>query len=58
MDPWPDSHYGPIIDYITNCDSDCTMVDKTQLEWVKITEVGQLSLGPGGGTPGHWADYA
>lgn len=54
--PWPDSHHGPIIDYIANCGGDCTTVDKTQLQWVKIAELGQLSLGPGGGTPGKWAD--
>ncbi|KFX94667.1 hypothetical protein O988_06164 [Pseudogymnoascus sp. VKM F-3808] len=54
--PWPESHHGPIIDYIANCGGDCTTVDKTTLEWVKIAEVGQLSLGPGGGTPGVWAE--
>ncbi|KFY68524.1 hypothetical protein V496_00349 [Pseudogymnoascus sp. VKM F-4515 (FW-2607)] len=56
--PWPESHHGPIIDYIANCGGDCTTVDKTKLEWVKIAEVGQLSLGPGGGTPGQWAEHS
>ncbi|KFY15221.1 hypothetical protein V492_02159 [Pseudogymnoascus sp. VKM F-4246] len=55
--PWPESHHGPIIDYIANCGGDCTTVDKTQLQWVKIAEVGQLSLGPGEGIPGRWAEY-
>lgn len=37
---WPASHIGPIITYIANCGSDCTTVDKTTLEWVKIDEAG------------------
>ncbi|SPO06236.1 related to endoglucanase IV precursor [Cephalotrichum gorgonifer] len=52
---WADSHHGPIIDYIANCNGDCTSVDKTTLEFVKIAESGQFELGAGGGTPGYWA---
>ncbi|KAL4966293.1 lytic polysaccharide monooxygenase auxiliary activity family 9 protein [Aspergillus stella-maris] len=33
---WPDSHKGPIINYIAKCDGDCASADKTTLEWVKI----------------------
>lgn len=49
---WPDSHKGPIMDYLAACNGDCTTVDKTSLEFFKIAEVGQLELGPGEGTPG------
>ncbi|KFH41531.1 Endoglucanase-like protein [Hapsidospora chrysogenum ATCC 11550] len=52
---WPDSHHGPIMDYLANCNGDCSTVDKNQLEFFKIAEVGQLELGPGHGTPGYWA---
>lgn len=52
---WPDSHHGPIIDYLADCSGDCLTVDKTSLEWFKIAELGQLELGTGGGTPGYWA---
>lgn len=53
--PWPDSHHGPIISYLAACDGDCTTVDKTKLKWFKIAEMGQLTLGAGGGEPGFWA---
>ncbi|KAI5925474.1 glycoside hydrolase family 61 protein [Camillea tinctor] len=36
---WPHP-YGPIIDYIAACNGDCSTVDKTKLEWVKIQAVG------------------
>ncbi|CAI6333793.1 unnamed protein product [Periconia digitata] len=54
---WPDSHRGPILAYIAACgNGDCATVDKESLEWIKIAEEGQVSLGPGGGTPGIWPD--
>lgn len=52
---WPPSHHGPIFTYLAACNGDCTAVDKLQLEWFKIAELGQISLGAGGGTPGVWA---
>lgn len=52
---WPESHHGPIIDYIADCGGDCATVDKTTLKWVKIAEMGQLELGAGSGTVGKWA---
>lgn len=52
---WPDSHHGPIVDYIANCGGDCASVDKMTLEWVKIAELGQLGVGTGNGTTGYWA---
>jgi lytic cellulose monooxygenase (C1-hydroxylating) len=53
--PWPDSHHGPILNYLANCNGDCTSVNKTGLEFFKIAEVGQISYGAGEGTPGYWA---
>ena len=47
---WPDSHHGPIIDYIAAAD-DPTTVDKTTLEFIKIAESGLIS----GSNPGTWA---
>ncbi|GAB1319430.1 hypothetical protein MFIFM68171_09640 [Madurella fahalii] len=42
---WPESHVGPIIDYLAPCPSSgCADVDKTQLEFVKIA---QQALKPG-----------
>lgn len=52
---WPESHHGPVVDYMANCNGDCTTVDKTTLKFFKIAEMGQLELGVGGGTPGYWA---
>jgi cellulase len=52
---WPRSHHGPVIDYLANCNGDCTTVDKTQLRFFKIAELGQLELGAGAGETGYWA---
>ena len=48
---WPESHKGPIIDYIARCDPDCASVDKSSLSFVKIAE-GALIDGTQG--PGTW----
>ncbi|RYP89863.1 hypothetical protein DL770_004015 [Monosporascus sp. CRB-9-2] len=53
---WPDSHKGPVIDYLADCGGDCSTVDKTTLKWFKIKELGQLELGAGAGQVGKWAD--
>ncbi|KAI0844749.1 lytic polysaccharide monooxygenase [Daldinia vernicosa] len=53
---WPDSHKGPVIDYLADCGGNCSSVDKTTLKWFKIAEAGQLTLGAGSGTTGKWAD--
>lgn len=38
---WPQSHKGPMLDYLAACpDSSCANVDKTQLRFFKIDEVG------------------
>ncbi|KAI0592986.1 lytic polysaccharide monooxygenase [Biscogniauxia sp. FL1348] len=53
---WPDSHKGPVIDYLADCGGDCATVDKTTLKWFKISELGEISLGTGSGSTGKWAD--
>lgn len=52
--PWPDSHKGPITDYLANCNGPCETVDKTTLKWFKIDEGGLVS----GNNPGTWATDA
>ncbi|KAL4946989.1 glycosyl hydrolase family 61-domain-containing protein [Aspergillus filifer] len=49
---WPESHKGPVIDYLASCNGDCATVDKTTLEWVKISESGLID---GSSSPGTWA---
>jgi hypothetical protein len=53
---WPESHKGPVIDYLADCGGDCTKVDKTTLKFFKIAEMGQLELGSGSGSTGKFAD--
>lgn len=52
---WPRSHHGPVVDYLAKCDGDCESVDKTELKFFKIAELGQLELGAGQGSTGYWA---
>ncbi|KAH7398068.1 glycoside hydrolase [Cadophora sp. MPI-SDFR-AT-0126] len=52
---WPDSHHGPVFSYLAACNGDCTTANKQQLKWFKIAQLGQISYGAGGGTPGVWA---
>ncbi|KAL4934625.1 glycosyl hydrolase family 61-domain-containing protein [Aspergillus undulatus] len=49
---WPESHHGPVIDYLASCNGDCSTVDKTTLEWFKISESGLID---GSSSPGTWA---
>jgi len=52
-DAWPESHHGPIIDYLAKCaGDDCTTVDKETLEFFKIDEAGLID---GSSAPGQWA---
>ena len=37
---WPESHHGPVIDYLANCQGSCSEVDKTSLKFNKIDEAG------------------
>ncbi|KAL8886231.1 MAG: hypothetical protein Q9205_003095 [Flavoplaca limonia] len=49
---WPESHHGPVIDYLANCNGECTTVDKTALKFNKIDEAG---LNSWTSQPGNWA---
>jgi cellulase len=50
--PWPVSHHGPVIDYLANCNGPCETVDKTTLEFFKISEGGLIDDTT---LPGTWA---
>jgi hypothetical protein len=50
---WPDSHKGPIMDYLAPCNGECTTVDKNSLKFFKIAQKGQIRLGAGGGKTGY-----
>ncbi|EHL02929.1 putative endoglucanase-4 [Glarea lozoyensis 74030] len=49
---WPESHKGPVIDYMAKCAGDCATVDKTTLEFFKIAEKGIVD---NTAAPGTWA---
>jgi hypothetical protein len=49
---WPESHHGPVITYMANCNGDCSSVDKTTLEFFKIDEAGLID---DSSVPGTWA---
>ncbi|KAL5378519.1 hypothetical protein DPSP01_009100 [Paraphaeosphaeria sporulosa] len=48
---WPDSHKGPIINYIAPCNGECTSLSPSSLKWSKISQAGLIT--PGGS--GTWA---
>jgi hypothetical protein len=50
---WPVSHHGPVLDYLANCNGDCSKVDKTTLKFFKIDAVGMTSFAT---TPPLFAD--
>ncbi|KAK5163601.1 uncharacterized protein LTR77_010550 [Saxophila tyrrhenica] len=49
---WPDSHHGPVIDYLAKCSGSCSKVDKKSLSWGKIHQGGLLNDAV---VPGKWA---
>lgn len=49
---WPESHKGPVLDYLANCNGPCESVDKTTLEFFKIDAGGLID---GTAAPGTWA---
>ncbi|KAL4932497.1 glycosyl hydrolase family 61-domain-containing protein [Aspergillus undulatus] len=51
--PWPESHHGPVIDYLASCGDSCETVDKTTLEFFKIDGVGLVD---NSAVPGTWGD--
>ncbi|SPO00759.1 related to Polysaccharide monooxygenase Cel61a [Cephalotrichum gorgonifer] len=48
---WPESHHGPISDWLAPCNGPCANVDKNSLRFFKIT--GQGLIRPG--APGYYA---
>ncbi|KAJ5584001.1 uncharacterized protein N7459_003801 [Penicillium hispanicum] len=50
---WPSSHHGPVITYLANCGDSCETVDKTTLEFFKISGVGLIDDSD---VPGTWGD--
>jgi len=49
---WPDSHKGPIINYLARCNNgDCTKVDKTTLNFFKVQAAALVNPTP---EPGTW----
>lgn len=50
---WPDSHKGPIMDYLAPCNGECTSIDKNSLRFFKIAQKGQISKGAGNGVTGR-----
>ncbi|KAF2751515.1 lytic polysaccharide monooxygenase [Sporormia fimetaria CBS 119925] len=51
--PFPNTHWGPIVDYIAPCNGSCASVDPEDLEFVKIAEKGWIK--PGIYPEGYWA---
>ncbi|CAN8098211.1 unnamed protein product [Discula destructiva] len=49
---WPASHHGPIVDYLANCNGDCTVANKMDLHFFKIAGVGLMQDTT---APGKWA---
>lgn len=48
---WPESHRGPVINYLAACNGNCETVDKTSLRFFKIDGVGYIN----GTSPAYWA---
>ncbi|KAM6532783.1 glycoside hydrolase 61 [Fusarium falciforme] len=52
-DTWPESHKGPVIDYLASCGtSGCETVEKETLKFFKISEKGLID---GSSSPGEYA---
>ncbi|KAI1480983.1 glycoside hydrolase family 61 protein [Daldinia eschscholtzii] len=48
---WPESHKGPVLDYLASCGESCETVDKDALQFFKINQVGLVD---GSKAPGLW----
>jgi hypothetical protein len=48
---WPESHKGPVIDYLAPCNGNCANVSPSSLQFAKIAQRGLNS----GSNPGNWA---
>ncbi|SPJ86744.1 probable endoglucanase IV [Fusarium torulosum] len=49
---WPESHKGPVIDYLARCPGNCETVDKNDLEFFKISAQGLIDMSM---QSGKWA---
>ncbi|KAL8288193.1 hypothetical protein RB597_000337 [Gaeumannomyces tritici] len=49
-DTWPDSHHGPMLNYLAPCSGECTSASAGSLSFTKITEGALIS----GSNPGNW----
>ncbi|KAF2161393.1 lytic polysaccharide monooxygenase [Zasmidium cellare ATCC 36951] len=49
---WPESHHGPVLDYLAPVSGEWADVDKSTLEFFKISEGGLID---GSSAPGKWA---
>jgi len=41
-DTWPESHHGPVLDYLAKCDGDCSAAKKESLKFFKLDAAGVL----------------
>lgn len=41
-DTWPESHHGPVLDYLAKCSGDCSEAEKESLSFFKLQEGGVL----------------
>ncbi|XXG96221.1 hypothetical protein Hte_002502 [Hypoxylon texense] len=48
---WPESHKGPVLDYLAFCGESCETVDKNALQFFKINQVGLVDSSR---SPGLW----
>ncbi|KAI0477785.1 lytic polysaccharide monooxygenase [Xylariaceae sp. FL0804] len=47
---WPDTHHGPVLNYLAQCSGECTSATAAGLSFSKISEGGLIS----GSDPGTW----
>ncbi|KAM0247195.1 hypothetical protein ACHAP5_004277 [Fusarium lateritium] len=50
-DTWPESHHGPVTEYLAPVSGEFASINKSSLKWTKIAEKGLKS----GSNPGDWA---
>ncbi|KAK6715552.1 hypothetical protein SNK04_006499 [Fusarium graminearum] len=50
-DTWPESHHGPVTEYLAPVSGDFASINKGSLRWTKVAEKGYIS----GSNPGNWA---
>ncbi|KAK8087451.1 Endoglucanase-4-like protein 1 [Apiospora phragmitis] len=51
-DTWPESHKGPVLDYMAACDGDCSKASPGSLNFFKIDQAGLVD---GSSSPGKFA---